>query len=153
MASVCVECGGEKKGYMVREDAVIRGIRRVKKMLGIAKNNILVVCAECAAVRKEKRERFEKRFVQHGAVAVIVFLLFVLVPVFSGARWGVIELLTSALLAALVGGAILLLTLFGYSPAFEMPQSAEPQPQPAEAPKLRIIPAERKGKKAGKGRK
>jgi len=119
MPSVCIECGNEKEGYPVKEDYVIAAIRKVKTMLRVAKNNTLVVCQGCVDARKVRRERFEKRFVQHGAVAVIVFLFLVLFPVFFGGGKDLIGLVQTVLTAAVLGLVIIFFALLNYSPAFE----------------------------------
>ena len=51
---VCIMCEQEKGGSAVHDDAIINAIRKVKKTFGVAKNNRLVVCAECMPKYKDK---------------------------------------------------------------------------------------------------
>jgi hypothetical protein len=148
-------------GYPVREDYVIDAIRKVKSALGVAKNNTLVVCQGCADLRKQKREKFEQRFVQYGAVAVIAFLLLVLVPVFFGGGKNLVDMIKTAIMAAVLALVVILFALLSYSPAYEpgktvgrdgvggMATSKEPGEKPVHAQKK---PAP-KPTKAGKRRK
>jgi len=119
MQSVCIECGNERAGHPVKEDWVIEGIRRGKKMLGIAKNNALVVCPECADARKLRREKFEKRLVQNGAIGVVLFLFLVLVPIFFGGGRGIIDIIKTIITAALLALLIIFFALLSYSPAYD----------------------------------
>ncbi len=76
--AICIVDGKEvKKGHPVRDDIVLRGIRRAKKWLGMYKGNKLVVCDEHLEEYLEKRRKFEKNaMVLGGVVAILIFLYF-----------------------------------------------------------------------------
>ena len=59
---VCIVDGEEiEKGYRVKEDFVIRTIRRIKGALGMLRNNRLYVCEKHLEEYKKKRKNYRKR--------------------------------------------------------------------------------------------
>ncbi|MFH1447721.1 MAG: hypothetical protein ABIG39_02560 [Candidatus Micrarchaeota archaeon] len=78
MASKCIVCGKNKTGVQVSEDMVIRSIRRIKQVLGIAKNNKLVVCKKCIPEHTKKRAAFEGKIVRYGGFGIIILIVFLL---------------------------------------------------------------------------
>ncbi len=80
MAKVCVICEKEvnagERAFLVKEDAVIKVIRRLKQALKIAKNNTLMVHEACLEQYTLRRKQFERRmlFVIIFAVVTIVGL-------------------------------------------------------------------------------
>jgi len=76
--SVCIICGKRKKGSEVEEDIFIKGIKEVKKILGIEKKNKLVVCKECYPKYLEMRKKYETKR-KHF---LIIFLVYSLVVMF-----------------------------------------------------------------------
>ena len=76
--SVCIICGKRKKGFEVEEDIFIKGIREIKKILGIEKKNKLVVCKECYPKYLEMRKKYETKR-KHF---LIIFLVYSLVVMF-----------------------------------------------------------------------
>jgi hypothetical protein len=76
MATKCIVCQKTKSGAGVSDDPVIVAIRRVKRSVGIAQNNRLVVCAGCMDEHVKRRARFEKRMVRYGAMGAIITVLF-----------------------------------------------------------------------------
>ena len=77
MATKCIVCQKTKPGFEVSEDPVIRVIRRLKRAVGIAQNNRLVVCPSCAGEHAKRRATFEKRLVRYGALGAIITVLFI----------------------------------------------------------------------------
>jgi hypothetical protein len=78
--SVCIICGKKKKGFEVEEDLFIKGIRRIKKVLGIEKKNKLVVCEECYPRYLKMRKKFEDKQ-KHFTILWVIF--FGIVIIFS----------------------------------------------------------------------
>jgi len=111
MAKVCIICYNEKDGRDVEDDIVIATIRKAKKALGIAKNNHLVVCHDCAEVYKEKRGKYERDLVVHVIIGGVVLLLFVLLPIFTTGFS-----ITSVLLGLLLFVLIMALSVFSHCP-------------------------------------
>src|SRR4030042_513235 len=63
---ICIICQQEKSGYAVRDDFFINLVRSIKRALGIAANNTLVVCEQCVPEHKKRRSGFEKTLLQYG---------------------------------------------------------------------------------------
>ncbi len=115
MAKVCIISGERvQKGYPVADDFVIRSIRSVKKRLGIAKNNTLVVSHEKLEEYRKKREKYEKDLVMHIVLAGFVLVLFVLLPIFT-TGFSITALLLGIVLAAMIVG----LSVFSHCPRIE----------------------------------
>lgn len=105
--SVCIICEKEKGGEPILDGHVIPIIRKVKKALGVAQNNQLVVCSDCFDAHKKRREKFEKTLMQYAAIGVIFFvLLLVLAPK-----------LETFLFGLLIAGFMMLLSLVQYHPS------------------------------------
>lgn len=82
------------------DDAVIRTIRWAKRKLGVAQGNKLVVCPEDMEEHLKRRQRFEKRLIQYGA---LFFVLAVAMLLLSGSLAGVLVIvLMAAFIMALV---------------------------------------------------
>ena len=149
MARVCIICYKEKDGRAVADDAVIRAIRNVKTMLRVAKNNELVVCAECMEAYKAKRAKYERDLAIHAAIGGLVLLLFILLPLFTSGFS-----LVSVLLGLLLFGLIMLLSVFSHCP--KVGGNAELHAAPHEAPKnaaagAKGMPAAKRAKKTQAG--
>ena len=114
MARVCIICYKEKDGRAVADDAVIRAIRKVKTLLRVAKNNELVVCADCMEAYRAKRAKYERDLAIHAVIGGLVLLLFILLPIFTSGFS-----LVSILLGLLLFGLIMLLSVFSHCPKVE----------------------------------
>lgn len=123
MAKVCIFCYKEKDGAAVKDDFVISSIRKVKRAIGIAKNNTLVVCSDCTETYTEKRTKYERDLVMHAVVGGLVLLLFVFLPIFT-TGFSIVSILLGLLLFLL----IMALSVFSHCPKVE-----ENVRQPAKA--------------------
>ncbi|MCX6772375.1 MAG: hypothetical protein NTV88_01230 [Candidatus Micrarchaeota archaeon] len=143
MAKYCVVCFKEKDGYKVYDDFVIRTIRGIKKRLGIAKNNSLVVCKDCLEEHRKKRKAYEKTLIIHIVLAGVVLVAFVLLPILTSG-FSITAIALGIFLAALIVG----MAVFSHHPKL----SDEAQEKTLDAPKK-----EEKGKtekaKGGKKKK
>lgn len=84
---VCIVCHEDvsgKKAVKVREDNIIRFIRKIKRFLRIAKNNELYVCEEHIKEHKKRRKAFEKSMLFFGVIAAIIILVFGGLLILSG---------------------------------------------------------------------
>ena len=112
MAKACIVCAKNvQKGLAVEDDLVISSIRAVKRKLGIAKNNELVVCPDCVEAYRKKRGEYEKRLVQYVVIASVVLLVFVLLPIFTTgfSLW-------AAFLGVVFAAGVMLLSVFSHCP-------------------------------------
>jgi hypothetical protein len=129
MARLCIVSREEVpkgKGTPIKEDAIIRSIRKVKAKLGILQNNELVVSDEKLEEYKKKRSKFEKMAVIHTTVAAVFVILLVVGPLLMGAAFNIV----SIFFALVLGVMIVALALLGYVPALEsddetMPRTAD----------------------------
>ncbi len=132
------------KAARIKEDRIIRSIRTIKKIFGIAQMNELYVSEEHIAEHKKRRKSFEKSMLFASVFAGLILLIVLVSPFFSGRfdLWAVI----SAFIIALF---ILALPLFKYSPALESDVCAVVGAEPAEMEK----PAKKVSKKKPKKKK
>ena len=123
-----------QKAIRVKEDRIIRTIRKIKQAFGIAQMNELYVSEEHLKEHKKRRGSFEKSMLFASVFAgfIIVIVLFSLI--FSGRfdLWAVVS-------AFIIAGFILALPLFKYSPALEGDEpkivGSAPSEKKAPAPK------------------
>ena len=112
MARVCVICEKEVvHGYPVDDDWVITTIRAVKRRLGIARNNELVVGHECEEAYQKRRSSYEKNMVMHVIIAAVVLIVFIILPIFT-TGFSIGAVLVGILLAAM----IMIFTAFSHCP-------------------------------------
>ncbi len=145
---VCIECQKDVTGLravMVKEDQVIRIIRRIKRILKISKENELYVCAECLPKQLERRKAFERTVLVFTAIAALLLLLMLIAIIFSG-RFEIWTVVSAVLIAVFL---FLFAFIFRYVPAVE---SVTPQMIPAA---VEIKPPQKSGKKQNqpKGKK
>ena len=96
----------------VKEDALISGIRGVKKIFRIAQNNELYVCENDYEIVLQKRKKFEKNVVFIIVLSVIIMLVLVGLPLLSG-RFELGVFFSALFIGILIiGGGV----IFKYSP-------------------------------------
>lgn len=120
---VCIVCQKEVEsgqGVRIKEDPVIRWIRRVKQWLQVAKNNELYVCNEDYAAHLERRKKFEKNLVIFTVLAAGLTFLLIILPILSG-RLDLGGILGSILIGGLI---IVAVVFFGYTAGVELRETA-----------------------------
>lgn len=133
----CVVCQKDilsGRAAKVKEDRIIRGLRKIKQMLNIARNFDLYVCEGDFQKNNERRKQYEKNVILYTIIAVIVFVVLVGLPLLGG-RFNFVLLLSSALLSAVI---VLFAFLFKYVPATESQMETIPVAEPA--PSIQSIP-------------
>lgn len=120
---VCVICQKERSGAQVKEDFVIKGIRKIKKIFKAATGNKLVVCEECGEIAKKKRQNFEKTLLTYLGLGGIILLIMIVFALLSGGP--ILSILQS--IVVLMFFVILLgaLSLLNYFPSFEGYETAK----------------------------
>ncbi|MBD3389419.1 hypothetical protein GF415_00495 [Candidatus Micrarchaeota archaeon] len=154
MARMCIisrEEVPEGEGTPIKEDAIIRTIRRIKGKLGILQNNQLVVSDEHLEEYRKKREKFEKMAVIHTAVAAILVVILTLGPLLLGAPIN----LVSIFFALVLGIMIAALSLLSYVPGLEGEEEKKTKRTPKQiarslSPRKKAAPRRPKAKKAKK---
>ena len=82
---VCIVDGKEiKRGYKVKDDFVIRAIRKLKKRFGMLRNNRLYVCEEHLEEYKKKRRNYERMAMIVLGLIGLLFAGAIILPLFSG---------------------------------------------------------------------
>ncbi|MBU0585964.1 hypothetical protein KJ780_00475 [Candidatus Micrarchaeota archaeon] len=117
MPKVCIVCTNEVQGnaYPVKDDRIIKAIRKVKATLGMAKNNELYVCEECFPKYEPKRKKFEKQMVYSIALAALIIVFVIGLQIISGGLN--LMIMFFGLLMGL--GIILMAMLIYFTPALE----------------------------------
>jgi len=158
---ICIVCEKDVEGKSavpIKEDAVIRTIRRVKQFFHIAQGNELYVCEEDMPKHMEKRRGFERSLIFFGVLAALVIVLLLGTLLLSG------HFDIGAAVFALAVGVLILLfaVVFNYAPAIEekpgivggkkapLPEALEPLEEKGEAAPAGARKAERKAKPARK---
>ncbi|MBU0527673.1 MAG: hypothetical protein ABH983_04470 [Candidatus Micrarchaeota archaeon] len=100
-----------EKAIPIKEDRIIHGIRAIKKIFGVAQNNELFVSEAYLQEHTKRRKSFEKSMLFASVLAGLVFIA-VLYSIVSTGRFEGLAILS----AFVIGGFILSLPLFKYSP-------------------------------------
>jgi hypothetical protein len=100
-----------ERAIPIQEDRIIRGIRAIKKIFGVAQNNELFVSEAYLQEHTKRRKSFEKSMLFASVLAGLVFIA-VLYSIVSTGRFEGLAILS----AFVIGGFILSLPLFKYSP-------------------------------------
>lgn len=119
---VCIVCGKERVGIPVKEDFVIRFIRRAKDALKIATGNKLVVCREHIEVAQKKREKFERGLLTYAGIGAVLGVILVIVNLMTA--FDAFRLIQSLVLLVLLVGVMAMLSLYQYFPAIAAPKAA-----------------------------
>ncbi len=121
-----------ERAIPIQEDRIIRGIRAIKKIFGVAQNNELFVSEAYLQEHSKRRKSFEKSMLFASVLAGLVFIA-VLYSIVSSGRFEVLAILS----AFIIGGFILCLPLFKYSPGLsgDTPKLIGASSSPAKKPK------------------
>ena len=131
MAKVCLISKKEvEEGYPIVEDQVVRTIRKIKKRFGLLQNNEIVVSPEHLETYKKKREAFERNLVLYSAIAIIVVVVFSVLPIVLSGTFNFMAVLYSFLL----GLMIVLFALMGYVPQVDTGGIRKPARKGARKP-------------------
>ena len=150
---ICIECEKNVEGMKavkIKEDNVIAAIRKIKRVLGAAKENDLYVCEEHLKKHLERRKSFQKSLILFGIAAVLIFVLGIISMVISG-NFNIVGFIAAVVISIFL---ILFAILFKYTPDVESASltfipvaGKEPEkPKPAK-PAEKKKPAKRKLKK------
>jgi len=126
---VCISCEADvsgRKAYPIKEDRIIGAVRTIKKSLGIAKMNELYVCENCLDKHKARRQSFEKSMLFGSVLGGLIVIVLLGLIVLSGKPdpWSIVSSLV-------IGGFVMALPLFRYTPAVQLPP---PEPMPPSEP-------------------
>ncbi len=113
----CLICQKETVGSPVKEDFVIRGIRKIKTSLKIARGTNLIICDEHLEEARKKRERFEKSLLTYGGIGAVIGIILVIAGLLGGRD--LISILSSMLIAILLIVVLVIFSLAYYFPAVE----------------------------------
>lgn len=114
---VCFVCQKEQKpgqGTPVKDDIVIRAIRRIKKAFGISTGNVLVVCNNCLEESKKRRQKFERSLLTFGGLGAVLGVILLIAAILSGKS--LIAILQSLLLLVFLVVIFSLFSLLQYHP-------------------------------------
>ncbi|MEM4272475.1 MAG: hypothetical protein QXH30_02700 [Candidatus Bilamarchaeaceae archaeon] len=129
MAKVCIVCRKEiAEGNPIRDDAIIRFIRKLKQKTGTIQNNVLMVCDADLEAYKKKRQNFEKMAVLHATAAVIAVAILFVAPLILGAPFSIVNLFFALILGIMIAA----LAILSYTPALETREWAGAKPGLAE---------------------
>lgn len=83
----CIICSKdilEGNAAKVKEDFIIDGIRKIKRVFNAAQGNELYVCENDVKNHAEKRKKFERNIVISSTIAILVILIIIGIPLFAG---------------------------------------------------------------------
>lgn len=117
---ICIICQNEvagKKAAKVREDRIIKAIRKLKALFKIAAGNELYVCEEDLPKHLKRRKSFEKNILFFGILAVFVVMLLLFIIFMSG-RFNLWVIISSLFIGVFI---LLFALIFKYAPGIENP--------------------------------
>jgi hypothetical protein len=114
---ICLICQKEAIGLPIKEDFVIRGIRKIKTALKVARGSKLIICNEHLEEAKKKRERFEKTLLTYGGSGGVVGILLIIASILGGRD--LLSILSILLIAVLLIFVLVIFSLAYYFPAVE----------------------------------
>ena len=121
--TVCIYDGEKvRKGYKIKEDFIIRLIKRLKQRFGSYKGNTLVVCEKHIEEHRKRRKRFEKNMGLLGGVFALLGLLY-LISLISNFSLG--KLVSFTIFIAILGLIFILLFILSYVPSVEEGKNKE----------------------------
>ena len=109
MKGVCLICEKRKQGVPIKEGQVIKTIRKIKKIFGIAKGNTLVICDTCMPEYKKRRSSFEKTMLIWTIIGIVIGLALIIPSILIGDT--ILGILRSILVAIIL--IVVLLVLVG----------------------------------------
>ncbi len=136
---LCISCQMDvegRKAFPIQEDRIIRGIRAVKKALGVAQMNKLYVCEACMPKHMERRRSFEKTMLFASVLAGIMLLIMIIAPILNG-RFEAWAFLSGFIVAGFI---VLLPVMFKYVPAVEGVSALAKAPPGGPAPPVPPVP-------------
>jgi hypothetical protein len=114
---ICLICQKEAIGLPIREDFVIRGIRKIKTAFKVARGSKLIVCNEHLEEARKKRERFEKTLLTYGGSGGVIGILLIIASILGGRD--LLSILSVLLIAVLLIFILVIFSLAYYLPAVE----------------------------------
>ena len=124
---ICVICQKEIDGAPIKEDFIIKGLRKVKQFFKAATGNRLLVCPNCVQAATKKRQDFEKTLLTYLGLGGIILVIMLVFAILSGGS--LISLLQSVLFLVFLIILLAALSLFNYFPSFEGYEAAKKQKQ------------------------
>jgi len=74
---ICLICQKEATGLPIKEDFVIRGIRKIKTAFKVARGSKLIICNEHLEEAKRRREKFEKTLLTYGGLGGVIGIILI----------------------------------------------------------------------------
>ena len=133
---VCIACQADVEGKQavpIKEDRIIRVIRAIKRVFGVAQMNELYVCQADLPKHAERRRSFERTmlFASIFAGIMVLLILYSIVTTLLGSGHFDLWAPVSAIVVAFF---VLTLPLFRYTPAIELRMAPMGMAQPPKPP-------------------
>ncbi|VVB73665.1 Uncharacterised protein [uncultured archaeon] len=117
MAKVCIIHQKESDGIPVKDDIVLRAIRGVKKAFRASTGNQLVVCKAHVEEAKKRRAKFEKSLLTSALIGALFGTVMLVVSILS--QRSIFDILRGILLLVFLVVVMAALSLYQYFPALE----------------------------------
>ncbi len=146
--NVCFICGekvNNKKAVPIKDDIIIKGIKKVKEKTGKVKNNKLYVCEDCWDVYKKERKSFINGIFISSLFVGIIFTLLVLGPIFLGSfNLGAVINLT--IVCLVLWGFLMVIQMYKYRPAteYELGENQKTKSKPKKRTSRKRKPVKKK---------
>jgi hypothetical protein len=124
---ICVVCQKEVDGAPIKEDFIIKGLRKIKQVFKASTGNRLLVCHNCVQTATKKRQDFEKTLLTYLGLGGIILVIMLTFAILSGGS--LVSLLQSILFLVFLIVLLAALSLFNYFPSFEGYEVAKKQKQ------------------------
>lgn len=117
MVKVCIIDQKESDGIPVKDDLVLKSIRRIKQAFKISTGNQLVVCKTHLEEAKQKRSKFEKSLVTAAGIGALFGVIIVVIAILS--QNSLLDILRAIVLLVFLVVVMAALSLYQYFPAVE----------------------------------
>lgn len=114
----------ESDGIPVKDDLILRSIRRVKQMLNISTGNQLVVCGGHIEEARKRRAKFEKSMMTASGIGAIFGIVLLVIAILS--EKSIFDILRAIFLLVLLVVVMAALSLYQYFPAVEENKQGKP---------------------------
>ena len=117
MTKVCIIHQKPSDGVPVRDDIILKAIRRLKRAFNVSTGNQLVVCSAHLDEARKKRSKFERSLMTSAGIGALFGIIMLAVAVLS--QKSIFDIVRALVLLVFLVVVMAALSLYQYFPALE----------------------------------
>jgi uncharacterized protein YhaN len=117
MTKVCIIHQKPSDGVPVKDDVILKTIRKIKRAFKISTGNQLVVCKAHLEEARKKRSKFEKSLMTAAGIGALFGIIMLVVSILS--QKSIFDILRALVLLVFLVVVMASLSLYQYFPALE----------------------------------